>query len=71
MWVCAHNCICIWRPKDAVKSLGARVTGGCELIMWVPSPEARSSRKQSMLMTTEPPEPSLQSLRVSYESKSN
>lgn len=44
---------------------------GCELIMWVPSTEAGSSRKQFILMTTEPPEPSLQFLRVSYESESN
>lgn len=69
MWVCAHNCVCHWRPEDAAKSVGARVTGGCELIIRVPSTEARSSREQFILMTTEPPEPSLQSLKFLMKAK--
>lgn len=62
MQVCAHDCICLWRPEEVVKSLELQVVGSYPL--GVLRTEPRSSEKQFVLITTELTELSLQSQKL-------
>ena len=54
----AHVCRCLGRPQKGTYSLGAAITGGCELPDTVLGAELRSSRRTE---SAPKPEPSLQS----------
>jgi hypothetical protein len=60
-------CGCLWRPEEAVRSLGAGVPGSCELLR---GPGNQTLKEQQVLLTEEPsafPAPSLFSHPESLE----